>query len=100
MDGVPMVSQCPILEGQTFRYSYLAETPGTYFWHSHDGMIFVIHCLHYWIIIQMYTTLLYLCLLIKPAKVTFIMFTHMEMLFAEKEHPRFKGLTSHIQLKR
>lgn len=51
----------------------------------------------------MYTTftLLYLCLLIKPAKVTSrIMFTHMEMLFAEKEHSRFKGLTSHIQLKR
>lgn len=42
MDGVPMVTQCPIVDGQTFRYSFLAEDPGTYFWHSHDGMTFVL----------------------------------------------------------
>uniref|UniRef100_A0A8D9F7Q8 Laccase-1 n=1 Tax=Cacopsylla melanoneura TaxID=428564 RepID=A0A8D9F7Q8_9HEMI len=37
MDGVPMVTQCPIVEGTIFRYKYLAETAGTYFWHAHDG---------------------------------------------------------------
>ncbi|KAI5701003.1 hypothetical protein M8J75_005180 [Diaphorina citri] len=37
MDGVPMVTQCPILEGNVFRYKFLADAAGTYFWHSHDG---------------------------------------------------------------
>ncbi|XP_008204291.1 L-ascorbate oxidase [Nasonia vitripennis] len=37
MDGTPMVSQCPILPGDTFRYTFVAETPGTHFWHSHVG---------------------------------------------------------------
>lgn len=37
-----MVTQCPIMEGQTFRYSFLADTSGTYFYHSHDGKFIVI----------------------------------------------------------
>ncbi|XP_067009264.2 uncharacterized protein [Anabrus simplex] len=38
MDGVPMVTQCPINSGNTFRYAFNASTPGTHFWHSHDGL--------------------------------------------------------------
>jgi FtsP/CotA-like multicopper oxidase with cupredoxin domain len=37
MDGVPMVTQCPINEGQTFRYDFVAKNAGTHLWHSHDG---------------------------------------------------------------
>ncbi|XP_011645340.1 laccase-1-like isoform X2 [Pogonomyrmex barbatus] len=37
MDGVPHVSQCPILPGATFRYKYIATEAGTHFWHSHIG---------------------------------------------------------------
>ncbi|KAJ8669572.1 hypothetical protein QAD02_000831 [Eretmocerus hayati] len=37
MDGTPWVSQCPILSGTTFRYSFIAENSGTHFWHSHVG---------------------------------------------------------------
>lgn len=37
MDGVPYVSQCPILPGSTFRYDYIAAEAGTHFWHSHIG---------------------------------------------------------------
>ncbi|XP_017757142.1 PREDICTED: laccase-4-like isoform X2 [Eufriesea mexicana] len=37
MDGVPYVSQCPILPGSTFRYDYVATEVGTHFWHSHLG---------------------------------------------------------------
>jgi FtsP/CotA-like multicopper oxidase with cupredoxin domain len=38
MDGVPMVTQCSILEGDTFRYDFTAKNEGTHYWHSHDGM--------------------------------------------------------------
>ncbi|KAL3276760.1 hypothetical protein HHI36_012127 [Cryptolaemus montrouzieri] len=38
MDGVPLVTQCPILPQSTFRYQFVAEDPGTHFWHSHTGM--------------------------------------------------------------
>lgn len=38
MDGVPHISQCAIYPGQTFRYSFLAENPGTHMWHSHLGL--------------------------------------------------------------
>lgn len=38
MDGVPYVSQCPILTGSTFRYDYVATEVGTHFWHSHLGV--------------------------------------------------------------
>jgi FtsP/CotA-like multicopper oxidase with cupredoxin domain len=38
MDGVPYVTQCPIPPKTSFRYHYIADTPGTHFWHSHSGM--------------------------------------------------------------
>ncbi|XP_054263291.1 uncharacterized protein LOC128986794 [Macrosteles quadrilineatus] len=38
MDGVPMVTQCPILEGQIFRYTFKADYPGTQWYHSHSGL--------------------------------------------------------------
>ncbi|XP_046680737.1 laccase-2-like [Homalodisca vitripennis] len=38
MDGVPMVTQCPITESQIFRYTFRAEEPGLDFYHSHDGL--------------------------------------------------------------
>lgn len=37
MDGVPHISQCAIPPGSTFRYEFLADNPGTHFWHSHIG---------------------------------------------------------------
>ncbi|KAB0803227.1 hypothetical protein PPYR_00197 [Photinus pyralis] len=36
-DGVPFVTQCPILQGNTFRYTWTATHPGTHYWHSHTG---------------------------------------------------------------
>ncbi|PSN45772.1 Laccase [Blattella germanica] len=36
-DGVPMISQCPVLGSTTHRYSFYANQPGTFYWHSHDG---------------------------------------------------------------
>ncbi|KAJ9585503.1 hypothetical protein L9F63_002704, partial [Diploptera punctata] len=36
MDGVPMVTQCPIPEMTTFRYDFKANNEGTLYWHSHD----------------------------------------------------------------
>ncbi|KAJ4431313.1 hypothetical protein ANN_19910 [Periplaneta americana] len=36
-DGVPMITQCPIVGGTTFRYQFYANQPGTFYWHSHDG---------------------------------------------------------------
>ncbi|KAK3595591.1 hypothetical protein CHS0354_009547 [Potamilus streckersoni] len=37
MDGVPFVTQCPILPGQTFTYKFIAEPKGTFWYHSHMG---------------------------------------------------------------
>ena len=37
MDGVPWVTQCPILPGQTFKYEFIAKPRGTFWWHSHSG---------------------------------------------------------------
>lgn len=37
MDGVPYITQCPILPGEQFTYVFLASTHGTYFYHSHIG---------------------------------------------------------------
>ncbi|KAJ9592213.1 hypothetical protein L9F63_001214, partial [Diploptera punctata] len=37
-DGVPMVTQCPIHTDNKFRYDFYANQPGTFFWHSHDGV--------------------------------------------------------------
>ena len=35
-DGVPFLTQCPVVLS-SFRYDFLASTPGTHFWHSHVG---------------------------------------------------------------
>lgn len=38
MDGVPGVTQNAIMPGEEFTYEYYADTPGTYWYHSHqDG---------------------------------------------------------------
>ncbi|CAH2012638.1 unnamed protein product [Acanthoscelides obtectus] len=36
-DGVPMITQCPISAGQTFRYQMITNE-GTYFYHTHSGL--------------------------------------------------------------
>ncbi|KAL5274167.1 hypothetical protein ACFFRR_000750 [Megaselia abdita] len=38
MDGVPFITQYPIQPGKTMRYRFIAENPGTYWYHSHYGM--------------------------------------------------------------
>lgn len=38
MDGVPMVTQCPIGYGQTFKYAFVATSPGTFFYHADSGI--------------------------------------------------------------
>lgn len=35
-DGAPFATQCPIVA--PFRYAFVANNPGTTFWHSHSGM--------------------------------------------------------------
>lgn len=37
-DGVPMVTQCPINAGNTFRYKFKATVAGTHFYHAHSGL--------------------------------------------------------------
>ncbi|EAT47201.1 AAEL001672-PA [Aedes aegypti] len=37
MDGVPMLTQCPIAPSSSFRYTFQAEEPGTQWYHSHAG---------------------------------------------------------------
>lgn len=37
-DGVPMVTQCPIFGGNTFRYVFEAQESGTHFYHAHSGV--------------------------------------------------------------
>ncbi|XP_033745716.1 laccase-3-like [Pecten maximus] len=37
MDGVPFITQCPILSGQSFTYNFIAEPKGTYWYHAHTG---------------------------------------------------------------
>ncbi|XP_070536992.1 uncharacterized protein [Ptychodera flava] len=37
MDGVPMITQCPIPHGEHWRYEFVADPAGTHFWHSHTG---------------------------------------------------------------
>ncbi|XP_014284391.1 uncharacterized protein [Halyomorpha halys] len=37
-DGVPYVTQCPILPGTTFRYDFRARRAGTYYYHSHTAV--------------------------------------------------------------
>ncbi|XP_043272598.1 putative laccase-9 isoform X2 [Venturia canescens] len=36
MDGVPMISQCPILPYTNFRYEIMPESTGTHFYHAHS----------------------------------------------------------------
>lgn len=38
MDGVPFITQCPIMFGTSFRYDFPASEVGTYFYHSHSGL--------------------------------------------------------------
>lgn len=38
MDGVPMVTQCPIVPGTTFRYDFIAAQSGSHFYHAHSGL--------------------------------------------------------------
>ncbi|XP_063975902.1 uncharacterized protein LOC135161862 [Diachasmimorpha longicaudata] len=37
-DGVPFVTQCPIIHGTTFRYRWRAQNAGTHFYHAHTGL--------------------------------------------------------------
>ncbi|KAJ2952930.1 hypothetical protein O0L34_g7302 [Tuta absoluta] len=34
MDGVPMITQCPIPYGSTYKYAFIASAPGTFFYHA------------------------------------------------------------------
>ncbi|XP_032667496.1 laccase-5-like isoform X2 [Odontomachus brunneus] len=34
-DGVPFVTQCPIMSSESFRYIFRADNSGTHFYHSH-----------------------------------------------------------------
>ncbi|XP_059165592.1 uncharacterized protein LOC131948095 isoform X3 [Physella acuta] len=36
-DGVPYVTQCPILPGQIFEQVFVADPQGSFFYHSHSG---------------------------------------------------------------
>jgi hypothetical protein len=38
MDGVPMVTQCPIPSSTTFQYKFRASRAGTHMWHAHTGI--------------------------------------------------------------
>ncbi|XP_060073311.1 uncharacterized protein LOC132553116 [Ylistrum balloti] len=38
MDGVDMITQCPISPGQSFTYRFIAEPIGTHWYHSHLGV--------------------------------------------------------------
>lgn len=37
-DGVPMVTQCPIFHGNSFRYIFNAFEAGTHLYHAHSGV--------------------------------------------------------------
>lgn len=37
MDGVPMITQCPIPSYTTFQYKFRASAPGTHLYHAHSG---------------------------------------------------------------
>ncbi|BES97113.1 Multicopper oxidase [Nesidiocoris tenuis] len=41
MDGVPMITQCPISSYTTFQYKFRASEAGTHLWHSHTGNEFL-----------------------------------------------------------
>ncbi|XP_033096052.1 laccase-like [Anneissia japonica] len=37
MDGVSMITQCPIPHATSFVYEFLAQPAGTHWWHAHSG---------------------------------------------------------------
>ncbi|XP_070529813.1 uncharacterized protein [Cardiocondyla obscurior] len=37
-DGVPYLTQCPILSANTFRYQFRVKNSGTHFYHSHESV--------------------------------------------------------------
>jgi len=37
-DGTEGVTQCPILPGDVFTYTFVVDRPGTYMYHAHYGM--------------------------------------------------------------
>ncbi|XP_039313117.1 laccase-2 isoform X2 [Solenopsis invicta] len=37
-DGVPFLTQCPILSSNTFRYQYKVKNSGTHLYHSHESV--------------------------------------------------------------
>jgi FtsP/CotA-like multicopper oxidase with cupredoxin domain len=37
MDGVPYITQPPVIPGKTFTYEFVARPPGTHMYHSHHG---------------------------------------------------------------
>nr|XP_022909664.1 laccase-13-like [Onthophagus taurus] len=39
MDGVPMITQCPITSYTTFQYKFRASTSGTHFYSAHSGAL-------------------------------------------------------------
>ncbi|RUS74771.1 hypothetical protein EGW08_017469, partial [Elysia chlorotica] len=38
MDGVSLITQCPITARSSFTYRFKALDPGTHYWHGHAGM--------------------------------------------------------------
>lgn len=38
MDGVPYVTQCPIIPRESFTYRFIADPPGTHWYHSHNDL--------------------------------------------------------------
>lgn len=38
MDGIGMVTQCPINAANSFRYAFYASEGGSQFWHAHTGL--------------------------------------------------------------
>ncbi|CAG4911775.1 unnamed protein product [Colias eurytheme] len=36
MDGVSMITQCPITYGSSYKYAFKASTPGTFFYHANS----------------------------------------------------------------
>lgn len=37
MDGVALITQCPILPGMSFTYRFEPDPPGTHLYHAHIG---------------------------------------------------------------
>jgi L-ascorbate oxidase len=37
MDGVSMITQCPVISRTSFQYKFVASDSGTHFYHAHAG---------------------------------------------------------------